>query len=84
MVLHSRDTEPLHHIWGALKAHEVMSHFMKVDFQDDPSLNGLLTHFVFKHKVDLDGFKTNKMKLSTLTGQIKGLERDLKKKKDKE
>jgi hypothetical protein len=83
VVAHSRISEPSLHIWGALRAHEVMHRLESCDFRDDPTLNGILTRFVFKRKVDLDGLEAIKTRLTSVEGRVKGLDRDVKRKQDR-
>jgi hypothetical protein len=45
-----RENSPGFHIWGALKAHEVMQRYWDSQFQDDPALSGVPTRFMLKRR----------------------------------
>jgi hypothetical protein len=61
-----RENSPGFHIWGALKAHEVMQRYRDAQFQDDPALSGVLTHFMLKRRTDIDGNDKLVSKLAAL------------------
>jgi hypothetical protein len=50
VVKYTRVEKPLLHVWGALKAHEVMTRYQKFKFKDDPALTGILIRFILKHQ----------------------------------
>jgi hypothetical protein len=50
VVKYTRVDKPLLHVWGALKAHEVMNRYQKFKFKDDPALTGILIRFILKHQ----------------------------------
>jgi len=49
-----RENSPGFHIWGAWKAHEVMQRYRDAQFQDNPTLSGVLTFFTLKRRTDID------------------------------
>jgi hypothetical protein len=90
IVADTRTSEPLLHVWGALKAHEKMQEFTELRFKDHSALTGIYTRFVMRRKTDLDGLVPITRKLTAMEVQVKAMERhiaslqaELKKKQDK-
>jgi hypothetical protein len=89
-VEHSRDTEPLLTIWGALKTHEIMKRYKDKEFRDDPALTGILVRHILKRKTDSDGLESIRAKITTLTNRLtaaesttKATQNEVRKKQDK-
>ena len=79
-----KETEPLFHIWGALKTHEVMERLSRNQFRDDPILTGILVRHIVQRKNDVDGNVSLARKISVTDGKVATLQSDLKKKADKD
>jgi hypothetical protein len=82
-VMHSRGNEPLLHIWGALKAHVVMTRYRSKGIRNDPSLSAILVRFILKRKTDLEGMEAIGGKIKSLESKARVLEVELKRKVDK-
>jgi hypothetical protein len=59
VVKYTRVDSPMLHVWGSLKAHEVMARYQKFKFKDDPALAGILIRFILKHQKDSSVVKLN-------------------------
>jgi hypothetical protein len=69
-VKHSRVTNELYHIWGALKAHEVMRRYSKAGFKNDPAMAGVVVRFLMKRKTDIDGLSAVNRKMTAADGKL--------------
>ena len=79
-----KETQPLFHIWGALRTHEVMERFTSNQFRDDPALTGILVRHIVQRKNNLDGTAQLTRKLAITDGKVATLQADVRKKADKD
>jgi hypothetical protein len=86
----SRQSDPLNHIWGAVKAHGVMRKYVGHHFKDHPALGGIQTRHFLKRRLDANNLEkltamqaTSQAKINAITQKLNMVEKKVDKKADK-
>jgi hypothetical protein len=83
IVKQVRERNPLLHVWGTLKTHEVMERFSRNRFKEDPALTGILVQHIVRRKNNVDGSGQLSRKLGLLEGKVGTVTNEVKTKLDK-
>jgi hypothetical protein len=65
-----KETEPLLHLWGTLKTHEIMEQIAVNQFRDNPALKDILVRHIIKRNNNVDGTDQITKKIALPEGKV--------------